>query len=375
MKIETLQMKSNPTSLYVHIPFCRNICTYCDFKKFIYNQNRINDYFQSLFFDLSRYENRTYKTIYIGGGTPSCIDKTNLSTLLDKLKNKLDKNYKEFTIECNVEDINDEFLSLIKEKGINRLSIGVQTFNDKFISFCNRKHTKEMAINNIIKASKYINNISIDLIYAFPNQTLKDLKEDIEIATSLPIKHISYYSLLIEENTVLYAKNIKDVDDRLQAKMYKLIYNNLKEKGFNRYEFSNFAKNKKYQSYHNKVYWENKHYDAIGLAGSGYVDNIRYTNNINIIKYNQKDYTLSEKTILSKADIMFDQIMLNLRMDEGLNIVKFNKKYKTDFIITYKKQLEELKKLKLITIKNNVLKTTFKGSLLLNDVLQYFLDE
>ena len=326
-------MKSNVTFLYVHIPFCRNICTYCDFKKFIYNQTWVNDYFKSLFLDLKQYENRKYKTIYIGGGTPSCIDKENLSLLLDKLSLLLDDNYKEFTIECNVEDINDEFLTLIKDSKINRLSIGVQTFNDKFITFCNRRHNKQMAIDNINKASTYIKNLSIDLIYAFPYQKLKDVKNDILIATSLPIKHISYYSLLIEPNTILYNNNVKDVDDNTQAKMYKLIYKTLKEQGFNRYEFSNFAKSKKYQSYHNKVYWQNQHYDAIGIAGSGYIDNIRYTNNTNIIKYNKQDFSLSEKVILDKQDIIFDQIMLNLRMDEGLDINKFNKKFKMDFIL------------------------------------------
>ena len=367
-------MKSSVTSLYVHIPFCRNICSYCDFKKFIYNQQRINDYFKSLFFDLSKYENNKYKTIYIGGGTPSCIDKNNLSTFLDKLNNLLDDNFKEFTIECNVEDINDEFLKLIKEKRINRLSIGVQSFNEKYISLSNRKHTKEMAINNIIKASKYIKNLSVDLIYAFPNQTLKELSEDIDIITSLPIKHISYYSLLIEENTVLHAKKYQNVDDILQTKMYKLIYKRLKEKGFERYEFSNFAKAKKYESVHNKIYWENKHYDAVGLAASGYVNNIRFTNNTNIIKYNQGDYSLSEKVKLTTHDIMFDQIMLNLSMDSGLNINKFNKKFNCDFVSLYKDNISILKKHRLITINNNVLKTTFKGSLLLNQVLETFLE-
>ena len=128
-------MKSKANALYVHIPFCRNICSYCDFKKFIYNQKRVNDYFKSLFFELKQYENNKYKSIYIGGGTPSCIDKNNLEKLLMTLSNMLDKNYKEFCIESNVEDLNDEFLSLISSNKINRLSIGVQTFNDKYIIY------------------------------------------------------------------------------------------------------------------------------------------------------------------------------------------------------------------------------------------------
>lgn len=366
-------MKYKPSSLYVHIPFCKNICSYCDFKKFIYNQKRINEYFQSLFFELEKYKDRKYKSIYIGGGTPSCIDSTNLIKLLEVLDNLLDRNYKEFSIESNVEDLNDSFLTIIKNSKINRLSVGIQTFNDKFINYCNRKHNKNMAIENINKASNYITNISIDMIYAFKEQTIKQLKEDIKTVLSLPIKHISYYSLLIEPNTILYAKNTKNVDDILQAKMYKVIYKSLKENGFKRYEISNFSLNKKYQSYHNKIYWLNKHYDAVGLASSGYINNLRYTNNDNIVSYNKNDFFHIEETFLTKKDIMFDQIMLNLRMDEGLNIKKFNKKFKVDFVTLYKDALMQCKKHRLITIKNDVIKTTLKGSLLLNDILEMFL--
>lgn len=367
-------MKSNSSALYIHIPFCKNICSYCDFKKFIYNQKRINDYFQSLFFELKQYETKKYKSIYIGGGTPSCIDKNNLKKLLSILDSMLEKNYKEFTIESNVEDLDDSFLSLISNSKINRLSIGVQTFNEKYIKFCNRKHSKQQAVDNIKKASKYIKNLSVDMIFAFKDQSYKELKEDINIVCSLPVKHISYYSLLIEPNTILHSKKVENVDDNIQARMYRQIYNSLKEKGFNRYEISNFSKNKKYQSFHNKIYWQNMHYDAVGLASSGYINNLRYTNNDNIIKYNDKQYFHIDETYLTKQDIMFEQIMLNLRLDEGLNIDKFNRKFKVDFLKMYEKAINQCKKYKLITIKNNTLKTTFKGSLLLHDVLQFFLD-
>jgi len=365
-------MKSSASSLYVHIPFCKSICSYCDFKKFIYNQTRVDNYFESLFFELEKY-NKKYKTIYIGGGTPSAIDSNNLEKLLAILSNKLSDNYQEFAIENNVEDINEDYLKLLAKYKINRLSIGVQTFNPKYISLCNRHHTKDMVIKRINLAKKYFNNVSIDMIFGYPNQTKKELDKDLELATSLPITHISYYSLLIEPNTILNAKGYKDMDDNTQAKLYTYIYKYLAKKGFNRYEISNFAKAKKYQSHHNKVYWHNKHYDAVGLAASGYINNIRFTNNTNIISYNNKDYTLSEKTILSKEDIMFDEIMMNMRLDEGLNITKFDKKFKTNFKEKYKDAIKTNKNLKLITIKNNVMKTNFKGSLLLNSVLEEFL--
>ena len=368
-------MKSKARALYIHIPFCRNICTYCDFKKFIYNQMRIDNYFKSLFLDLEQYKNNKYKSIYIGGGTPSCIDINNLSSLLQKANSMLFPKYKEFCIECNVEDINENFLKLLVDNNINRLSIGVQSFQKKFIEFCGRKHTKQQAIDNILLASKYIKNLSIDLIFAFPNQTKIDIKKDIEIVSHLPIKHISYYSLLIEENTIIYAKKIENVDDLTQEKLYKFIYRNLRKIGFNRYEISNFSKQKKYESYHNKTYWKNLHYDAAGLAASGYKDNIRYVNNSNIVKYNNNDFSKDSVLNLSKDDIMFEEIMLNLRLDEGLDIKKFENKYKVCFKEKYCTALSFNIKHKLIIVKKGKIKTTLKGSLLLNSVLETFISQ
>jgi len=366
-------MKSKAKALYVHIPFCRNICTYCDFKKFIYNQARVDGYFKSLFLELKQYKEKKYKSIYVGGGTPSCIDDKNLNEMLHNLSKLLDKNFKEFCIECNVEDINEKFLQTLTFYGINRVSIGVQSFNDKYINLCGRKHTKEQAITNIKLAEKYINNVSIDLIFAFPFQTTKDIEEEIKILEDLPIKHLSYYSLLIEKNTILHAKKYENVDDSLQAQMYELICNKLKKIGFRRYEISNFAKEKKYESYHNKVYWKNEHYDAAGIAASGYFDNVRYVNNSNIIEYINLNHKKDSEIALSTEDIMFEEIMLALRMDKGLSVNKFNKKYNTNFFSKYKEALDFNLKNGLLICKNNIIKTTFKGSLLLNSVLEKFM--
>lgn len=366
-------MKSKATALYVHIPFCRNICTYCDFKKFIYNQQRVDGYFKSLFLELKQYENKKYKSIYIGGGTPSCINKENLIELLNNLSKTRDKNYKEFCIECNVEDINEDFLQTLTFFGVNRISIGVQSFNDKFINLCGRKHQKEQAIQNIKLASQYINNVSIDLIFAFPSQTINDISEELKIVSQLPIKHISYYSLLVEKNTILYAKKYENVDDVIQAQMYEYICSSLKNIGFKRYEISNFSTEKKYESYHNKVYWENMHYDAIGLAASGYFNNIRYVNNSNILEYIKFNHKKDSEILLSIEEIMFEEIMLALRMDEGLNITKFNKKYNVNFFEKYKEAIDFNLENELLIVKNNKIKTTFKGSLLLNSVLEKFI--
>lgn len=366
-------MKSDSSALYIHIPFCKYICTYCDFKKFVYNQERVDKYFWALFEQIKELKENKYKTIYIGGGTPSCIDYKNLEELLKRVNQLLDDDYKEFTIECNVENINSKFLALIVKYGVNRLSIGIQTFNDKYINLCGRKHTKEMAIKNVLLASTYLNNISVDMIYAFKDQTIDELIEDINVVCSLPIKHLSYYSLVIEDNTILKMKHYENVDDKTQAKMYKTICKQLKKWRFYRYEISNFSKYGKYQSKHNLVYWHNFHYDAIGLASSGYKANLRYKNNDNILRYIDKDFSFSEKIILNKQDMMFEEIMLRLRLDEGLDISYFNQKYDCDFQTLYKDAIAENLKLKLISLKKGKIKTTFKGSLLLNSVLERFM--
>lgn len=367
-------MMSKSSALYIHIPFCHNICTYCDFKKFIYNQKMVDEYFESLFLESNKLNNKKYHTIYIGGGTPSSIDRHNLESLLTFCQNHLKNKNFEFTIECNVEDINEDLLILFRKYSINRLSIGVQTFNEKFIKFCNRKHNKKMAIDNINLASKYFKNVSIDLIYAFPTQTINELADDLKIAMTLPIVHISYYSLLIEDNTILKNNGYQNVSDDVQTKMYKRIYKTLKNNGFHRYEISNFAKYKKYESKHNKTYWQNKHYDAIGLGASGYIDNQRYTNTINLTKYLKHDFSNSSTVDLTLDDKLFEEIMLGLRLDEGINIKKLEKKYHFIFKEKYRNALLNGYKYHLINKKNGFIKTTFKGSLLLNSLLVFFLE-
>lgn len=369
-KERIMKMTSNASSLYVHIPFCRQICSYCDFAKVIYQDVFISDYFQSLFFELESFQSKKYKTIYIGGGTPSCLPLPILENLLIKLTKLLYKNNYEFSIECNVEDITTDLLTLLKKYGVNRISIGVQTFQKKWIQLCGRTHTLNQAIQNIQLASAYFENINIDMIYALPYQTLIDLKNDLSILLSLPIQHISYYSLIIEKNTIFYRK-FEDMDDVLQAKMYRLIYQQLKKSGFYRYEISNFAK-KGFQCKHNLVYWTNQHYDAVGLNASGYQKNMRYTNTRNLTLYNQKNYQ-KEWVYLTKEDQIFEEIMLHFRLDKGLSFQNFQKKFQLDFLKTYHDVLIELLEKKLVRCTKTHIQTTWKGSLLLNQILEKFL--
>ncbi len=364
-----MKTTSKASSLYVHIPFCRQICAYCDFAKVLYQDFFVSDYFQSLFFELKPYCNKKYKTIYIGGGTPSCLPLPILEKLLAKLAPLLKKNY-EFSIECNIEDIRLDLLLLLKKYKINRLSIGIQTFQKDAIQICQRKHTLQQAIDHIQLAASFFDNINVDMIYALPNQTLNDVKKDLAILLDLPIQHISYYSLIIEKNTRFYYQ-FQELEDYLQATMYRLIYKELRKKGFYRYEISNFAK-KGFQCQHNLVYWTNQHYDAIGLNASGYVQNTRYTNTRNLTLYNQKKYQ-PQCTLLNFEDKIFEEIMLHLRLDKGLSLLSFQKKFHLDFLTRYQNEIEELKQKHFIRCTKTRLKTTFLSRLVLNSILEIFL--
>ena len=340
-------------SVYIHIPFCDTICSYCDFCKFLKNNEWINKYLTALEKEInSRYKEEILDTIYIGGGTPSCLNIEELTTLFNIIK-KLNKNKEyEFTFECNIENITKDKLKLLYDNGVNRLSIGIQTFNEKYLKFLNRNHTKK-DIKEKIKLAKDIGfkNINIDLIYGLPNQTLEELNEDIDEFLKLDITHISTYSLIIEPNTKIYIQNYKNIDDNLDYQMYKLICKKLKENEYNHYEISNFSKNG-YESKHNLTYWNNNQYYGFGLGASGYIDNIRYDNTRSFNKYLNGEY-VKESHELGKEETIENEFILGLRKINGIEKQVFKNKYNKDI-----KDIEVVNKLlkdnKLLEDKKNI---------------------
>lgn len=339
-------------SVYIHIPFCRDICSYCDFCKIFYAEELVDKYLIQLEKEIKKnYKGEAIKTIYVGGGTPSSLNTKQLKKLFEIINIfKLEQNY-EFTFECNIENIDKEKSVLLYNNKVNRISLGVQTFNNKFLKFLNRNHTSE-EVKQKIKMLKEIGfkNINIDLMYAFPNQTKEDLIKDLEEYIKLDITHISTYSLIIEPHTKLYIENIKNIDEDLDREMYEIICKTLKQHGYNHYEISNFAK-ENYESKHNLTYWNNEHYYGFGLGASGYIDNIRYTNTKNINKYIKENY-IQEQEILDKNTTIENEFILGLRKIKGINIDEFNKKY--DNIFKYKVVNKLLEEKKLIKEKNNI---------------------
>ena len=315
------------TSAYIHIPFCSYICNYCDFPKLFYNENIVDQYLVELKKEIKKtYRGETLKTIYIGGGTPSSLSINQLRILFEMLNQFSIKKEVEYTIECNFDSLTKEKIDLFIKYGINRLSIGLETTSKKHLEYLGRTLNKEH-VEKIIEYAKKkgISNINLDLIYALKDQTLTELKEDLDYIIALDITHISTYSLILEENTSLFIKKEENIDEDIDLSMYKFLKKYLKEKYYNHYEISNFSK-KGYESKHNLVYWKNEEYYGFGLGASAYLNDKRINNTRSITKYLQGHYQYDLEK-LSKRDKMNYEIILNLRLIKGIDKEVFFHKY------------------------------------------------
>ena len=276
-------------SVYIHIPFCKSICSYCDFCKMYLNDKFTRSYLDSLKKEIEdKYQGESIKTLYIGGGTPSALGFEDLKYLLEIIRLLNLEKLEEFTFECNVNDIDKYLLALLKIYNVNRLSIGIESFNKDNLEFMNRKHSFEEVQDKINLCREYgFNNINVDLIYGIPNESVGVLKKDLKQVLKLDVEHISTYSLIIEDNTMIGINGINPIEEELDEEMYNVICETLDKKGYIHYEVSNFAK-EGYESKHNINFWLNNNYYGFGLGAHGYIGNIRYENtrNINILMVN-----------------------------------------------------------------------------------------
>ncbi len=314
---------------YIHIPFCHSICSYCSFCKILYNHKYVKLYLEALKNELNHiYQGEIQETIYIGGGTPSVLDVNELEQLF-KILSKLKKDtFTEYTIECNFSSLNLEKLLLFKKYGINRLSFGIESISDKNLKLLEREEQKNQIVELIKLARKLgFNNINLDLMYAIPKETMSNLDEDLEFIMNLNPEHISTYSCMIEPNTKLYLNKVKAIDEDLDFKMYQKICNKLKKK-YIHYEISNFAK-EQYQSKHNLGYWKNEEYYGFGVSASSYRNNSRYTNTKSITKYIKGEYDYYHE-LLDKSDKMSYEMILGLRLLEGVSKKNFFNKFQQD---------------------------------------------
>lgn len=289
------------------------------------NDDWIDKYLDSLELEIrENYQFEQIDTLYIGGGTPSTLSIKQLKRLFGMLKIFNLKDTAEVTFEANTEDLTREKLQFLNKTVVNRLSVGVQTFDQKRLEELNRS----LNIENVKCAFNYFKNINIDLMYGFQNQTERQLEEDIRKIIELNPTHISTYSLIIEDNTVLKIADYARLDEDRDRQLYDLIREKLEENGYIHYEISNFAR-PNFESKHNMTYWDNEHYYGFGLGASGYLKNVRYENTRNLNKYLNGEY-IKEKHILSPDETLQNELMLGFRKIKGIDRKKFKKKYKID---------------------------------------------
>lgn len=316
-------------SCYIHIPFCQNICSYCDFCKQFYQKNKVKNYLKKLSDEVKRdYKQEVLDTIYIGGGTPTCLALNELNELFQITDSFLKSSTIEFTMEANVETLTKEKLECMKKHGVNRLSIGIESISSKTIQFLERNHNQNEIIEKVSLARKIgFQNINVDLIYAIPGETIDDLKRDLDFILSLGVEHISTYSLIIEDHTKLSIHHVQPIDDELDQEMYAYIIQTLKDHEYIHYEISNFSKNG-FCSQHNLCYWHNEEYYGFGLGAASYVQNVRSCNTRSASHYPNKK---NEEEKLTEDDRIEYEVLLNLRLKDGLSFALFKDKYGKDF--------------------------------------------
>ena len=376
-------MQTKPTSAYVHIPFCTQICYYCDFSKVFIKNQPVDSYLEHLIEEYDSYDIKKLRTLYIGGGTPTALSAPQLAFLLEKLTDKLDLSYlEELTIEANPGDLDQEKIAVLKESPVNRVSLGVQTFNDRMLKQIGRSHSEKDIYENIANLKKAgFDNISIDLIYALPKQTMEDVKTNVAKAIALDIPHMSLYSLILENHTVFMNRmrrgKLPLPKEDLEAEMFEYIIAELEKAGFEHCEISNFSK-PGFESRHNLMYWDNAEYYGIGAGASGYVDGVRYKNHGPIRHYLQAveaGNARVQEEVLTLKEKMEEEMFLGLRKKSGVSKKRFEEKFGLSFEGQYGSVVAELTEQGLLVADKDIVRMTKQGLFLGDTVAEKFILE
>jgi oxygen-independent coproporphyrinogen-3 oxidase len=373
--------------IYIHIPFCKQKCNYCDFYSIKWDDESENKYIEAVISEINSYKDKFYDnyivdTLFFGGGTPTIIKPENLGKIVDSLRGviEIDK-CSEISMEANPNTLTSEKLRKYKNIGINRLSIGIQSLNDEILKKIGRIHNSTEALEAIDRAKNTgFENINSDIMFNIPGQTVYDIEDAVTKIIEKGVKHISFYSLKLEKGTPMYSleKNKKIImpDEDIEREMYYAGRNVMGKNNLFQYEISNFAVNG-FECRHNLKYWNQDEYIGLGPSAHSFMDNIRYSNpsdlkyycdNINSSKFER---IIHEK--LEKNDLMFEYIMLRLRLTEGLNINEFNYKFSQEFKEMYKTKINFLMKNNLLEINNDFIRLTNKGMDISNYVIEEFM--
>ncbi len=331
VKDDTLLEKIN--HLYLHVPFCKTICGYCDFTHRVYSRKTAEEWLFSLKQEIGEMCHGSYETIYLGGGTPTSLSSDELETLLSLIDPYRD-GCLEYTIEVNPESLDEEKVLIMKKHGINRISMGVQSSSDRLLKMMGRRHAfEDVREKTALLRMHGLSNISVDLMYSLPGQTMDDLRESLEDVLSLDVPHISIYSLTIEEGTAFAKKGYTSLDEDTEADMYEAIRDTLTEKGYIQYEVSNYAR-PGYESKHNLGYWNYEDFLGVSLSAASKYGHKRITNTSSFADY-QKGKRIGEVIELAKEDEMFEHVMMSFRKKEGLDLGDFRSRYGISFEEAY----------------------------------------
>lgn len=363
-------------SLYIHIPFCIKKCLYCDFNSYT-NLELEDEYIKALLKEVERIEEDNFETIFIGGGTPTVLSYENLNLLLNCLEKFSPK---EFTVESNPGTLTFEKLRLMREKGVNRLSIGLQSTNNSILKSLGRIHSYEEFLEGYNLARKVgFNNINIDIMFGVPNQSFNDFKKTLETIAMLSPEHISAYSLIVEEGTPFYDMQkmgvLKLADEDEERKMYDYLIDFLSLKGYNWYEISNFSK-KGYECEHNKVYWNAKEYYGLGAGAHSHIERKRFSNpNLvnEYIKFIDKNEDIKNIEYIDRKSAMEEFMFLGLRMINGISKKDFYIRFRENIKDVYKEQIESLTKKGLLIEDEDSLKLSRNGINISNSIFVEFL--
>lgn len=372
--------------IYIHVPFCRSKCYYCDFISYSGKEELINDYFEALKNELKLYttklKDHNIATIFIGGGTPSHVDEKYITDILKVCKEEFTLSVDaEITIEANPGTLTEQKLVTYKKAGINRISMGLQAVQAHLLKELGRIHTLDEFIDNF-KSSRSIGfrNISLDLIFGLPNQTIEEWDETLSMVLNLSPEHVSCYSLKIEEGTVfgdkLSAGALVPASDELDRQMYYSAINRLTKAGFIHYEISNFSK-PGYISKHNTIYWKAEEYIGLGAGAHSYFNGIRYNNSEDITDYincvKNNNLSMQNYALITPSESMSEFVILGLRFIDGINIDEFYLRYDKNIFDVFEKQIDELVYKKFIYISKGYIKLTPVGLDLANQVMMEFI--
>lgn len=365
----------NPiSSVYIHIPFCHHLCGYCDFVHVIYQEKKADLVLKQLQIDAFKLTKSSCKTIYIGGGTPSALSLTQLDqikSILDYLK----ADQCEITMELNPESVDVAKAEKLAEIGVNRVSIGVQATSDALLKVLTRQHNFDKALQAIKFCQAVgINNISVDVMYGIPTQTIADFDDTLQKLIAVKIPHVSLYALTIHPNTPFYKQNIQPAPIDLEASFYEHAIKTLTNSSYEHYEVSNFAC-ANHQSLHNLGYWHYQDFIGLGPGAASKIGHIRTINTSSIDHYINQTELIEEEIINSKKESMFEWVMMNSRLSSGMRFDLFEQAFQQSFLSTYKDALQQATKRGWLSVESDRCKTTDQGRLLLHDMLLLFMDD